>query len=44
MFSELVKEVIKRIMVIEGQARNRNPEEQLCFERAVHSMLVDLWQ
>lgn len=44
MFSELVQEVIKRIMVIEGQARIRNSEEQLCFERAVHSMLVDLWQ
>ena len=36
---ELVEEVIKRITVIEGQARIHNVEDQLCFEHAVHLCL-----
>ena len=44
MFTELVKEVVKRIEKTEGRSRSRRVEDQLRFEHAVKTTLLDLWQ
>ena len=44
MFSELVQEVAQRIEKTEGRSRSRRVDDQLRFEHAVNTILLDLWK